>query len=256
MKSKLFAGWVTVYFLVISSTASAGFITDLTEKFTGKERKIVVVLVDVSGSIKEEDWKIYQDTVNVLLSPAKSIKNGDRIILARIADQTVGNFLSVADETIEETGIPSKDRKAIEVVAERIRGKMVFLQDRQKDKPAKWTNIMESLASAKQEIQRDKERSVVWIVMLSDMVEESKRYNFRKTHLNDEFLKGVLSTQKKEGWLPDLTGVRVYVAGAGGEDVNARKFAEIERFWRGYFKGTGASCAKGDFGRPAIRSFK
>ncbi len=99
---------------------------------------------------------------------------------------------------------------------------------------------------------RDQKRKVRWLVIFSDMVEESKKYNFKTNPPTKSVAEKILEDHKNSGFLPSLKGVKVYVAGAGG----GTNYKAIKDFWLRYFKETGAICDESTYGRSPITAFK
>jgi len=84
------------------------------------------------------------------------------------------------------------------------------------------------------------------LIVFSDMVEDSARYNFQKENLTPARITAVVESERKAGRLPMLKGVRVWVSGAGG--AAPEKFLQIQDFWMQYFHAAGADLAKGHYG--------
>ena len=86
---------------------------------------------------------------------------------------------------------------------------------------------------------------------MSDMVEESENYNFARNPLNEQRGEQVLRSLRERKRLPDLGGVKIYVAGARHKSVD--QGLQIKRFWLRYFKETGASGAAENYGPELLR---
>jgi hypothetical protein len=84
------------------------------------------------------------------------------------------------------------------------------------------------------------------LILLSDMVEESARYNFRKENLTPARITTLVEAERKAGHLPVLNGVQVWVSGAGG--TVPEKFVQIQNFWIQYFRAAGADLRKSRYG--------
>lgn len=87
---------------------------------------------------------------------------------------------------------------------------------------------------------------VRYLIIFSDMVEESARYNFRKENLTPARSAMILEAERKAGRLPALKGVQVWVSGAGG--TVPEKFLQIQDFWIQYFRAAGADLRKSRYG--------
>jgi hypothetical protein len=85
------------------------------------------------------------------------------------------------------------------------------------------------------------------------MLEDSEEYNFERLKLTDDFTQRVIEEQKKKGRLPDLSGAKVYVAGASAQSAN--KALDVQRFWLAYCKAANADLAPQSYG-PALINFE
>lgn len=94
------------------------------------------------------------------------------------------------------------------------------------------------------------------LVIFSDMVHQSGRYDFAREDLTRSRTQAIIHAQRQAGLLPTLTGVEVWVAGATADpsDLSARhanaqpsvlldpdKIAQIRAFWIAFFDACGAS---------------
>jgi hypothetical protein len=90
-------------------------------------------------------------------------------------------------------------------------------------------------------------------VLVSDMLEDSEEYNFERQQLNDGFIQRVIAEQKKKGRLPDLSGAKVYVAGASAKSANTA--LEVQKFWIAYCKAANADLTSQNYG-SALMNFE
>lgn len=111
------------------------------------------------------------------------------------------------------------------------------------------TDIMGSLQLAAQAFDRFGSAREVLVIM-SDMVEDSERYNFEKMRWNPDTGETVLVTEREAGRLPDLTGVRVYVTAASAPGISMDRADRIRNFWTSYFEAAGAELV--DYGGPLL----
>jgi hypothetical protein len=84
------------------------------------------------------------------------------------------------------------------------------------------------------------------LIVFSDMVEDSARYNFQKENLTAARAAAVVESERRAGRLPTLKGVKVWVSGAGG--AAPEKFLQIQDFWIKYFHAAGADLQKSRYG--------
>jgi len=81
------------------------------------------------------------------------------------------------------------------------------------------------------------------LVVFSDMVEQSHHYDFTVENLDDAHIQQIIAQERANGRLPNLHGVKVWVAGATLEPTNGlppAKIYQIQNFWLHYFKACGA----------------
>ncbi|HEY9047559.1 MAG TPA: hypothetical protein VIN08_16750 [Ohtaekwangia sp.] len=80
------------------------------------------------------------------------------------------------------------------------------------------------------------------IVLLSDMIQDSREYNFNKKQgITPEQATTCLDGLKKTNGIPDLTGCKVFAIGATGR--NSAQIDNIHSFWTEYFKHTNAELS-------------
>lgn len=87
-----------------------------------------------------------------------------------------------------------------------------------------------------------KSRSKI-LVVFSDMIEQSPRYDFSGERLTERRAEDIIQQERNAGRLPQLQGVKVWVAGAtasarGG--LSPQRIHDIQAFWIRYFKACGA----------------
>jgi len=88
------------------------------------------------------------------------------------------------------------------------------------------------------------------LIILSDMIQDSKEYNFAQVTVTDKYIDEVIRYRQKHTLIPNLIDVKVYVAGASGTDSN--KFRSIEKFWTRYFEKSGADFSHHRYGHSLI----
>jgi len=228
--------------------------------------KTVVLLCDLSESTKHVR-NFYLDSFKTVLS---SISHGDVLVMAKITEASItepsipikkefppfvakdkmGNptdnpvivrrLKEEADKNLEET-----KSELLKIATTLVRGSEPPIGDRPEVKePSKRilrTDIFSSLhvaAGLFKEYKRDK--SI--LVVLSDMIEESSDYDFKKEHLTERRIEAIIRKEKAADRLPDLRGVKVYVVCAGVTTKDM--FFALQRFWLRYFKECGADLKK------------
>ena len=220
-----------------------------------KTSKIVFVLFDLSESTQLESIRQrYFTDFNKILS---KINPGDRIIADFITENPIAqssfpvntefkSFSNFSDNKLIYDKQLKITKKAIKDTIHSI----VFNLDRKINA----TKILESLQLAERVFKiYPKKRKV--LVLFSDMIEESSLYNFKRLNLSKSTRNRIINQMRSSGTLPDLTGVKVYVVGAGAGAYNKmaiKKMAAIQNFWIDYFDACGAVLKKELYGGPLI----
>lgn len=86
------------------------------------------------------------------------------------------------------------------------------------------------------------------LVIMSDMLEDSERYQFDELDLGASQRSEILGRERERGRIPDLEGVSVCVVGAGERDTD--RYYQVEEFWTAYFDSAGAELVS--YGGPYI----
>jgi len=187
-----------------------------------------IVLIDYSKSISKADQKIYQQTLGSVLG---KIGSEDRISLVNIGQSDMTNF-TIFDEFTAEKGATNKvkihNKKGLQALWKR------FL-----DKPFETENATKIISSVRGAQQRfDSSASdEKYLIILSDMIDstkESRASSFAKNQKCDTVPQVLQGISK-----PRLNGVKVYVAGAGGEGDAG--YQCLKTFWTGFFVQSGVT---------------
>lgn len=223
----------------------------LVDKYFGSEKKLVLVFVDLSGSVSKQDWGIYKESFQKLI---EKLGPGDKLVLSRISEQSMATYKPDAERELPKSGIAFNDKEE----GDKIKGELVkdFEALPRKQAKVETTNILDVLNISQDYFQKNPERKIHWVVILSDMVEESNNVNFKRKRLTPELTEMIISDKKKQNALPSLPGAKIFVAGAGEAKGNSSKYHEIRDFWLRYLKETGAICEPSMYGRTAIVEYK
>lgn len=207
----------------------------------GREAQAVLVLVDLTESVKLTDVdRIYTPTLRNLVD---ALRPGDRFVLAEISERTLGSFAPALDLALPSSGRSMEDEDALEAGKLRIRAEWRKLASRRERSKA--TAILDSLNAGSQILTRDA-RPQKHLIILSDMLEESKAANFVKAAPAET----LLAQRRAKGLLPDLAGVRVFVAGASA--ATSERYVEVQEFWLHYLQAAGAQIGARTYGRVAL----
>jgi hypothetical protein len=238
MKKLTFVLTFLTAFYLYSVSASAD-IAGMFHRLTGtiEPTKNIMVLVDDTESISAEDKMLYASSFQSIV---QSIQPGDRVMLAKISDQGRAAFRLAADMSIPRTGIRLDDAENVKTARSALQSQFDEMLKTVGQRKA--TLILDAV-TASAEALKPANNTQSYLVVLSDMVEESKLANFSKTIPSVKLLGPI----KKAHLLPALPGVSILVCGAAG-----KYYAESEVFWAGYFQAAGADLKI--YGRMPIKS--
>jgi hypothetical protein len=93
------------------------------------------------------------------------------------------------------------------------------------------------------------------LVIFSDMIESSDRYEFTRAGLSQRAISAMIQKDKRAGRIPNLSGVSVWIAGAGaggGARLSSEQLRAIENFWMDYFRAAGADLAPTRYGSTLL----
>jgi hypothetical protein len=209
--------------------------------------RLIIILVDMSGSTgqvrrtvcKEAFEKIYQN-----------LRQGDRVVVGTITSRSYIEFKPTVDEEIPKKSIWDNRlqfERNLTHTKEKIRRETNKLLSRRGG--TLLTEILDSMNIADIIFHEEKERQKI-LVILSDMIEDSKEYNFDKDKITDEYIDNVIRDRQKNKLMPNFTGVKIYVAGASAADSD--KFRAVQTFWARYFTKSGADFSPHRYGHSLI----
>jgi len=211
------------------------------------EPRIIVVLVDMSGSTNLARRTIYKEGFEKIF---QDLGQGDRIMVGTITGRSYIDFQPVVDVEIPRKSLwlnRIRFERNLTDTKESVRTAVEDLFARRKGTPR--TEILNSLNIADTIFHGDKRRHRI-LVLFSDMIQDSREYNFSRVEVTDAYVGKVIRYREKHNMIPNLANVKVYVAGASGADPN--KFRSVERFWARYFEKTGAAFSPHRYGHSLI----
>jgi len=94
------------------------------------------------------------------------------------------------------------------------------------------------------------------LVIFSDMIEQSKRYNFAGENLTPARIEQIIARERSSGRLPELHDVEVCVVGAGATGtggISTERLHAIREFWLRYFEAAGANLPKQRYGSSLLK---
>lgn len=211
----------------------------------GGASKQVQVYVDVSLSATEEDRSIYEATFREIVD---LLVPGDKVVLGLISNAPMSKFVPAAVRSLPRTGIDMNDIEAAERVKQELAKDFELVKTRPRSKRS---FILDTLDVAGELTGSDEDRGSRWVVLLSDMMEDSEEARFDRLTLDARQIRQIIERRKARRLLPDLRGALVFVAGASAPD--SRKYREIQDFWLAYFQSIKAVCSPGMYGRTVPR---
>ena len=95
-----------------------------------------------------------------------------------------------------------------------------------------------------------KEKRQKILVLLSDMMQDSKQYKFERYKITNKYIANVIKNQRNQKLIPNLSGVKVYAAGVSAP--NSKKFRSIQKFWSRYFTESKADFSPHRYGHSLL----
>lgn len=209
--------------------------------------RVIIILLDMSDSANQARGTVCKDAFEKIY---QNLRQGDRVVVGTITSRSYIEFKPTVDEEIPKKTIWDNrlqfERKLANT-KEKIRRETSKLLSRERG--TLLTEILDSLNIADIIFHDEKERQKI-LVILSDMIEDSKEYNFDKDKITDEYIDNVIRDRQKDNLMPNFTGVKVYVAGASAADSD--KFRAIQIFWVRYLTKSGADFSPHRYGHSLI----
>ena len=211
-----------------------------------KTPRVIAVFVDMSGSTNQARRTVYQNAFEKIY---KNLQQGDRIIVGTITGRSYIDFKPVVDAEIPEQSIwvnritfeqnLAKTKKDIKAAV----GKLLARR-----RGTSHTEIINSLNIADKIFHNEKRQKI--LIVLSDMIQDSREYNFDRVNVTDAYTTKIIKDRQKQNLIPKLDNVKIYVAGASAP--NSKKFRSIEKFWSRYFVACGADFSLHRYGHSLL----
>ncbi|MBO3804352.1 MAG: hypothetical protein JTT11_10900, partial [Candidatus Brockarchaeota archaeon] len=188
----------------------------------------VVVGVDLTKSSDEELAKNLQAVDSIILS----LKSGSRFIVLPITDRSFSQPAILDARLSADPGL----------FGERLRAEkqQVMRKWRERSKvlkaDAKGSDLFGALAKASILFDESPGPKPV-LILLSDMRHVGRGYNFEAL---TKIERALLEQVQKEGLIPSLKGVKVWVLGAHAQGVSEVYWMSLRAFWAEYLKRAGA----------------
>jgi len=211
-----------------------------------KQPRVMAVFVDMSGSTNRARRTLYRNAFEKIY---QNLQQGDRIIVGTITGRSYIDFKPVVDAEIPKQSLwvnrisyeqnMAKTKKDIQTEVEK-------LLSRRRGTPR--TEIINSLNIADKIFHNEKRQKI--LIILSDMVQDSKEYNFERVKVTNQYTSQIIRKRQEQNLIPKLDSVKVYVAGASAADP--KKFRSIEKFWNRYFAACGADFSLHRYGHSLL----
>lgn len=211
-----------------------------------KQPRVMAVFVDMSGSTNRARRTLYRNAFEKIY---QNLQQGDRIIVGTITGRSYIDFKPVVDAEIPKQSLwvnrisyeqnMAKTKKDIQTEVEK-------LLSRRRGTPH--TEIINSLNIADKLFHNEKRQKI--LIILSDMVQDSKEYNFERVKVTNQYTAQIIRKRQEQNLIPKLDSVKVYVAGASAADP--KKFRSIEKFWNRYFAACGADFSLHRYGHSLL----
>jgi len=199
----------------------------------GKKPRVIVVFVDMSGSTNLARRTVYRECFEKIY---EDLNQGDRMVVGTITGRSFIDFKPAVDVEIPKKSVwlnRIQFERSFTETKEKIQGEVGRLLSQKEG--TQRTEILNSLNIAETIFHKEKREKI--LVLLSDMIQDSREHDFSSTKITNDYINKLIRYRGKKNLIPNLTGVKVYVAGASGSD--SHKYRSIEKFWARYFERAG-----------------
>jgi hypothetical protein len=230
--------------LVGSFTVSAGAPW---ETWNGEKKpRVILIFVDMSGSTNLARRTVYRECFEKIY---EDLNQGDRIVVGTITGRSFIDFKPAVDVEIPKKSVwlnRIQFERSFTETKEKIRREVGKLLSQKEGTPR--TEILNSLNIAETIFHKEKREKI--LVLLSDMIQDSREHDFSSTKITNGYINKVITYRRNKNLIPNLTGVKVYVAGASGSD--SHKYRSIEKFWARYLEKAGAEYSHHRYGHTLL----
>jgi hypothetical protein len=244
--------------LLLTATTAAGCSVIGGDKVSeDNPQAVAVILVDVSKSTFGQGGtqrQAYLDTLTKTVLPALP---GGTVIKADVVDAKPLSHgttpVSAYFEKASLTGTSDLDAKRSRNRA--IKELTTSFEKLMAQHPT-GNAILDSLGQAQKVFDSYPDAKTRYLLIFSDMFENSTRYSFKQENLAPDKVRRFIERERNADRLPDLSGVEVYVVGAGatrGGDTAPQHVRAVEQFWLNYLRATGARLSSSRYGPTLVR---
>jgi len=216
--------------------------------------RVTTVLFDLSGSTSPQ--AIRQQYLKDFSKILNQVANGGVIAADIIDDNPLAHSTFPINESFDRYEPMKENKLDYERRIKQQRDTVLKEADaimRKRAAPA--TDVIDAMQLAER-VFSTYEGNQKLLVVFSDMIEESRRYNFTTEKLTAARIGQIIANEQDAGRLPDLQGVEVCVVGAGATTsggLPADKLLTIREFWIQYFKAAGANLPKERYGSALLK---
>lgn len=212
----------------------------------GKKPRVILIFVDMSGSTNLARRTVYRECFEKIY---EDLNQGDRIVVGTITGRSFIDFKPAVDVEIPKKSVwlnRIQFERSFTETKEKIQREVGRLLSQKEGTPR--TEILNSLNIAETIFHKEKREKI--LVLLSDMIQDSREHDFSSTKITNDYINKLIRYRQKQNLLPKLTGVKIYVAGASGSD--SHKYRSIEKFWARYFERAGAEYSHHRYGHSLL----
>ncbi len=222
-----------------------------------QSRPLTVVLFDVSGSTRDDAIRArYLDAFERVVD-ATAADNGT-VVGDVIDENPLAHSTYPIGATFDRCDPLTENRLVCEAKARDTRSSLVASAEQiLASRPvAAGTDIQDAVSLAQRVFDAYPSASSRSLVLLSDMVEHTQRVNVGGVGFGDRAATDTLDRLEASRSIPDLSGVRVYVVGAGvvgSSELPAARILATQRFWLGFFAQAHADLTEDRYGAALVR---
>ena len=212
----------------------------------GKKPRVILIFVDMSGSTNLARRTVYRECFEKIY---EDLNQGDRIVVGTITGRSFIDFKPAVDVEIPKKSVwlnRIQFERSFTETKEKIQREVGRLLSQKEGTPR--TEILNSLNIAETIFHKEKREKI--LVLLSDMIQDSREHDFSSSKITNDYINKVIRYRQKQNLLPKLTGVKIYVAGASGSD--SHKYRSIEKFWARYLERAGADYSHHRYGHSLL----
>jgi hypothetical protein len=219
-------------------------------------RRLVVVLFDVSKST--QDPAIRERYLSSFERVVDAVASEHGTVVGDVIDENPLAHSSYPIDATFEACDPLRDNRLVcDARTAKFRGDVTAGAEAILSTIPKrgGTDIHDGLRLAEREFAAYPEATSRSLVLLSDMVEHSSGLDMGPT-FDGSRVGSQLDALEAGGSIPNLTGVQVYVVGAGvvsSAEMPAARILAIQGFWQAYFSASGADLPADRYGAALVR---